>query len=90
MGQASRDSLGVRRPLNVQDRRYERFPGVALGLGLLEQLVAAGVLERPKSLASILFGFAAQVQNHDAANRARDSSIRCTSMLPDATVDACE
>ena len=74
----------------VEDRGDERFPGVGLGFGLLEQLVAAGRLERAKGLAPKLFGFVAQVEDHDAANRARDSSMRCTSMLPDATVDACE
>ncbi len=74
----------------VQDRGDERFPGVGLGFGLLEQLVAAGGLERAKGLAPELFGFVAQVEDHEAANRALDSSMRCTSMLPDATVDACE
>ena len=48
------------------------------------------VSERAKGFAPILFGFVAKVEDHDTANKARDSSMRCTSMLPDATVEACE
>ena len=40
---------------------------------------------------AILFGIVAEIQDHFApANRARDSRMRCISMLPDDTVEACE
>ena len=78
----------------AQHRVRQRLPQVRFGLGLLHQLVATGGFERPKRLAAILFGLVAEVENHlahlAAANRARDSRMRCISMLPDDTVAACE
>ena len=43
-----------------EDGSGQRLPEVGFGLGLLHQLVAAGGLERPKSLAAILFGVVAR------------------------------
>ncbi len=68
----------------------QRLADVGFGLGLLHQLVAACGLERPKRLSAILFGVLAEIENHLAASRARDSRMRCISMLPDDTVEACE
>jgi hypothetical protein len=42
-------------------------------------------------LSAIFFGVVAEVKYHFApASNARDSRMRCISMLPDDTVDACE
>ncbi len=80
-------------------RRARRAPGptsdsriVGFGLGLLHQLVAAGRLERPQRLAAVLVGVVAEVEDHRlaAASSARDSRMRCISMLPEDTVEACE
>src|SRR3982074_1349914 len=68
----------------------QRLAEVRFDLSLLHQLVAACGLERPKRLSAILFGVVAEIENHFAASRARDSRMRCMSMLPDDTADACE
>jgi hypothetical protein len=73
----------------VQHRTGQRLPQVRFGFGLLHQLVATGGLEGPKGLPAILFGVVAEIQNHFApASSARDSRMRCISMLPDDTVEA--
>jgi hypothetical protein len=56
----------------------------------LHEKIAAGGLECAKGLAAIFVRFVAEVDDHRAANRARDNRMRCISMLPDETVDACE
>ena len=81
-------------PELVQHRTGECLAGVGLRFGLLHQLVAADRLERPKRLSAVLFGVLAEIEDHPAhfaaASMARDSRIRCISILPEETVEACE
>ena len=58
-----------------------------LGLGPLRQLVAARLFQGPASDAAELECLLAELGPHDES-RARASRMRCTSMLPDATVEA--
>jgi hypothetical protein len=59
-------------------------------LGLLDQLISARCLYSPESLPSVLRGLVAQLDVHTAVNIDRDSRIRCISILPEVTVEACE
>ena len=59
-------------------------------LSLLHKLVTAGRFPRRASLPPVLGGFLAELDVHAVASSARDSRIRCISMLPEATVDAWE
>ena len=84
---------GVELPRAELGQRWarQRLAEVRFGFGLLHQLVATGGLERPERLPAIFFGVVAEIEDHlAAANRARDSRMRCISMLPDDTVEACE
>src|SRR3546814_6593781 len=58
---------------------------VGLRLRPLHQLVAAGRLEGTQGLAAVLDRLVAALDLHDAANIARESRNRCTSMPPDKT-----
>ena len=63
-------------------------------LGQLHQPVPSGRRQGPERLPAVLGRLLAQVDVHDAlaGPRSMDRArrIRCTSMLPEATVEACE
>ena len=60
------------------------------GVGGDQQVVAAGGLQCAAGLASVFGCLIGEFEDHDAASIARDSRIRCISMLPEDTVEACE
>src|SRR5262249_15952039 len=78
----------------AEDRRDDGLAATGLLLGQLHQPVPSGRLQRPERLPAVLGRLPAQVDVHDALagprsiDRAR--RIRCTSMLPEPTVDASE
>ena len=73
-----------------EDGADERLACRRVGLGPLHEFVAAGGLEGPKGLPPILLRVVAEIGDHRAARSDRDSRMRCISMLPEDTVEACE
>ncbi len=65
---------------------HQRFASARIGLGTLHELVATRRTERIAHDAAELGCILPQLDPHDAASSARDSRIRCTSVVPDATV----
>ncbi len=78
----------------VKDRRDEAGPGIRFGVGLDQQLITPCALESLESLAAEFFGVVAEIEDHRChafpASIVRDNRMRCISMLPEDTVDACE
>ena len=91
------DAVGIRTGVEFpgaeagEHGSHQGFPCTGRFFGLQNELVTAGGVEGLPGLPTVFQCVIAEFEDHDRpANIARDNRIRCISMLPDDTVDACE